>query len=202
MPSRAPVPASVMIFQPTFSCRRLAVSARMPRSCGLSTPVCLALRLFWNSLIAATMRSLTSPVIAPLYCPTQARSDCSTSRSACAMAFAVSAGVCRAGRIRTVVTGFGLSPAVEGSVICASAPSPAQAPNATTNKVAESTVLMTNPKGRLTGIRVGILGSLQVRPIMHICLVGNNRTPVQGNQPHPEEARSAVSKDGRHRDWG
>src|SRR5439155_430748 len=108
-------------------------------------------------------------------------------------AFAVSAGVCRAGRIRTVVTGFGLSPAVEGSVICASAPSPAQAPNATTNKVAESTVLMTNPKARLTGIRVGILGSLQVRPIMHICLVGNNRTPVQGNQPHPEEARSAVS---------
>jgi hypothetical protein len=34
---------------------------------------------------------------------------------------------------------------------------------------------------------------------MHICLVGNNRTPVQRNWeagPHPEEARSAVSKDG------
>ena len=38
---------------------------------------------FWNSLIALTMRSLTSPVMAPLYCPTQARSDCSASRSAC-----------------------------------------------------------------------------------------------------------------------
>ena len=50
-----------------------------------------------NSLIAATMRSLTSPVMAPLYWPTQARSDCSASRSACAMALAVSAGVCSAG---------------------------------------------------------------------------------------------------------
>ena len=145
MPSRTPVPGSVMIFQPAFSCRRLAVSARMPRSCGLSTPVSLALRLFWNSLIAATRRSLTSPVIAPLYCPTQARSDCSASRSDCAMALAVSAGVCTAGRIGTVVTAFGLAPAVEGGVICAKAGSP-KAPIAATNKVAESTDLMTNPK--------------------------------------------------------
>src|SRR5213596_814035 len=142
MPSRTPVPASVMIFQPTFSCRRLAVSAKMPRSCGLSTPVCLALRLFWNSLIAATMRSLTSPVIAPLYSPTQARSDCSASRSACAMALAVSAGVCTpGGRIVVVVTGFGLLLAVVGACIwaCAALARPA------TNKVAESSVLMTNP---------------------------------------------------------
>src|SRR5262249_30824262 len=40
----------------------------------------------------ATMRSLTSPVMVPLYSPTQARSDCSASRSPCAMALAVSAG--------------------------------------------------------------------------------------------------------------
>src|SRR3981189_3061175 len=97
MHSRVPVPGSVTIFQPTFSWRRLAVSAGPPRSCGLSTPVCLPPRLFWNSLIAATIRSLTSPVIAPLYSPTQARSDCSASRSACALAFAVSAGVSAAG---------------------------------------------------------------------------------------------------------
>ena len=69
--------------------------------------------------MAATMRSLTSPVMAPLYWPTQARSDCSASRSACAIALAVSAGVCSAGRTGTVATGFGLAPAVDGAVICA-----------------------------------------------------------------------------------
>ena len=53
----------------------LAVSASTLRSCGLSTPVCLPPRAFWNSLMAATIRSLTSPVMAPLYWPTQARSD-------------------------------------------------------------------------------------------------------------------------------
>src|SRR5258707_15820556 len=92
MPSRAPVPASVTIFQPTFSCRRFAVSASAPRSCGLSTPVCLPPLAFWNSLMAATMRSLTSPDMAPLYSPTQARSDWIAWRSACAMALAGSAG--------------------------------------------------------------------------------------------------------------
>src|SRR5882757_2067649 len=147
MPSRTPVPASVTIFQPTFSWRRLAVSARMPRSCGLSTPVGLAPRLFWNSLIAATMRSLTSPVMAPLYCPTQARSDCSASRSACAIALAVSAGVCSAGRIGTVATVFGLAPAVDGGVSCANAGSLAKDPSATIINVADSTDLMTNPGG-------------------------------------------------------
>ena len=103
---------------PAFSwrCRRA-----MPRSCGLSTPVGLPPRPFWNSLMALTMRSLTSPVIAPLYWPTQARSDCSASRSACPIAFAVSSGFCSAGRTGTVVTGFGLAPAVEGGVICACA---------------------------------------------------------------------------------
>ena len=135
------------IFQPTFSCRFLAVSARMPRSCGLSTPVSLAPRLFWNSLIALTMRSLTSPVIAPLYWPTQARSDCSASRSACAIALAVSSGFCSAGRIGTVVTGFGLAPAVDGGVNWACADDPGLAKmEAETINVAENTDLMTNPR--------------------------------------------------------
>src|SRR5258708_31531269 len=74
--------------------------------------------------MAATMRSLTSPVMAPLYWPTQARSDWIASRSACAIALAVSAGVCSAGRIGTVVTVFGLVPTVEGVVTCALAGAP------------------------------------------------------------------------------
>ncbi len=96
--------------------------------------------------MAATMRSLTSPVIAPLYSPTQARSDCSASRSICAIAFAVSSGFCSAGRIGTVVTTFGLAPAVAGGVICACAGAPRTTNMlATTINVAESTDLMTNP---------------------------------------------------------
>ena len=166
MPSRTPVPGSVTIFQPTLSCFRLAVSASTPRSCGLSTPVGLPPRAFWNSLIAVTMRSLTSPVIAPLYCPTQARSDCNPSRSACAIAFAVSSGFCSAGRTGTVVTTFGFAPAVAGGVIWASA----DAVIVTTINVAESTDLMTNPGGYWKAI--------DVKPIKHICLVGNNRAGV------------------------
>src|ERR1700731_2797795 len=88
--------------------------------------------------MAATMRSLTSPVMAPLYCPTQARSDWITRRSACAIALAVSVGVCRGGRIGTVATCFGLAPAVEGAVICALA----EAPAATNINVAVSIDLM------------------------------------------------------------
>src|ERR1700736_260997 len=139
-PARAPLPASVTIFQPTFSCFRFAVSESTMRSCGLSTPVALPPFDFWYSLIAATMRSLTSPVMAPLYSPTQARSDWIARRSACAIAFAVSAGVCKAGRTGTVVTGFGLAPAVEGAVICALA----EAPAATNINVAVSIDLMTD----------------------------------------------------------
>src|ERR1700716_796058 len=90
--------------------------------------------------MAATMRSLTSPVIAPLYWPTQAKSDWIARRSACAIALAVSAGVCKAGRIGMVVTCFGLSPAVDGGVICAWA----EAPAATNINVAVSIDLMTN----------------------------------------------------------
>ena len=73
------------------------------------------------------MRSLRSPVMAPLYCPTQARSDCSASRSACPIALAVSCGFCSAGRIGTVVTGFAVAGAVEGGVNCASASEAAKA---------------------------------------------------------------------------
>src|SRR5882672_5534159 len=179
MPSRTPVPGSVTIFQPTFSCRRLAVSARTPRSCGLSTPVSLPPRLFWNSLIALTMRSLTSPVIAPLYWPTQARSDCSASRSACAIALAVSSGFCSAGRIGIVVTTFGFEPTVAGAVICACADAPiAKTVNKIIN-VAVSIDLMTNPNGN-TGNTEAII---DVRPIKHICLVGTNRAGVQGTGP-------------------
>lgn len=95
------------------------------------------------------MRSLTSPVMAPLYCPTQARSDCSASRSAWLNALAVSSGFCTAGRIGSVATGFALVPAVDGGVICACADGPetAKAAAAIIN-VAESTDLMTNPGRR------------------------------------------------------
>src|SRR5882672_9951908 len=103
--------------------------------------------------MAATMRSLTSPDIAPLYSPTQARSDCSASRSACAIALAVSAGVCSAGRIGTVATAFGLVPAVDGGVNCARTGSLAKGPIATIINVADSIDLMTNP-----GIREVIAG--------------------------------------------
>src|SRR5882724_3888948 len=85
------------------------------------------------------MRSLTSPEMVPLYWPTQARSDWIARRSACAIALAVSAGVCKAGRIGTVVTCFGLAPAVEGGVNCAWA-----APVAMNINVAVSIDLMTN----------------------------------------------------------
>ena len=92
------------------------------------------------------MRSLRSPVMAPLYCPTQARSDCSASRSACPIALAVSSGFCSAGRIGIVVTGFGLAPTVEGGVICACAETPESASAAAAIiNVAECTDLMTNP---------------------------------------------------------
>jgi hypothetical protein len=106
----------------------------------MSTPVSLPPRAFWKSLIAATMRSLTSPVIAPLYWPTQARSDCSASRSPCAIALAVSAGVCSAGRIGVVATALGLVPAVDGAVNCAWA----GAAKAVNINVAVSIDLMTN----------------------------------------------------------
>ena len=110
------------------------------------------------------MRSLTSPVIAPLYWPTQARSDCSASRSACAIALAVSSGFCNAGRIGIVVTGLGLVPAVDGGVvICACADVPRSA--AATINVAESTDLMTNPGIECHSTSEGTAGAIiDVRP--------------------------------------
>src|SRR5258707_2597435 len=116
MPSRAPVPAWVTISHPTSSCRRFAVSASAPRSCGLTTPVCLPPLAFWNSLIAATMRSLTSPDMAPLYSPTQARSDWIAWRSACGMALAVSAGVCQVGAVGAGGPRLGVAAAAGGGV--------------------------------------------------------------------------------------
>ncbi len=98
--------------------------------------------------MAATMRSLTSPVIAPLYWPTQPRSDWIARRSACAIALAVAAGVCKAGRIGTVVTGFGLTP-VTAAVpeVCAWADAPA----ATNINVAVSIALMRSLGNRSFG---------------------------------------------------
>src|SRR5580693_5364005 len=97
--------------------------------------------------MAATMRSLTSPVIAPLYWPTQARSDWIASRSACAIAFAVSAGVCSAGRI-AVATALGLVPAVDGGVSWAWA----EVPAATNINVAASIDLMTSLGSQISGL--------------------------------------------------
>src|SRR6478752_9009422 len=124
--------------------------------------------------MAATVRSLTSPAMAPLYSPTQARSDWIAWRSACAIALAVSAGVCKAGRIGTVATGFGLAPAVDGAVICALTGAPA----AMNINVAVSIDLMTS------------LRSIEARATKHICLVGDSRRRVQqndGNSRHCEE---------------
>ena len=96
--------------------------------------------------MALTMRSLTSPVIAPLYWPTQARSDCSASRSACAIAFAVSSGFCNAGRTGTVETGFGLAPDCRGRRhLRLRRRARHRKIDAATINVAESTDLMTNP---------------------------------------------------------
>src|SRR5271170_6505478 len=116
--------------------------------------------------MAATMRSLTSPVMAPLYCPTQARSDCSARRSPCAIALAVSVGVCNAGRagvvaIGFVATGLALVPAAVGAVVCASASCGQMAARAADINVAVSIDLMTDP------------GAIEACAIKHICLVGN-----------------------------
>src|SRR5262249_16589837 len=115
--------------------------------------------------MAATMRSLTSPVMAPLYSPTQARSDCSASRSACPIALAVSVSVCSAGgRIGTVATAFGLAPAVDRPGLLAPA-----VPQAAMNiKVAASHDLMTNPR------------VIDYSRFKHICLVGDRWTVVHG----------------------
>src|SRR5258705_339010 len=178
MRSRAPVPASVMIFQPTFSCRRFAVSASTPRSCGLSTPVCLPPLAFWNSLMAATMRSLTSPDMAPLYSPTHARSDWIAWRSACAMALAVSAGLFKAGRIGTVATPLGFAPLGDGALICPWG----GAPEVTKINVAVSTDLMTSLK------------SLNSAQFKHICLVGHNSRGSANGGKTAVIARSEATK--------
>jgi hypothetical protein len=89
---------------------------------------------------------------------------------------AVSSGFCSAGRIGIVVTGFALAPAVEGGVICARA-SEAEKPAAAIINVAESTNLM-NKSRTMPEWNRGAL--IDVPPIKHICLVGNNRAPVQG----------------------
>src|SRR5256885_16932480 len=122
------------------------------------------------------MRALTSPVMAPLYWPTQARSDWSDSRSACAIASAVAAGVCSAGgRIGTVWTTFGPVPGICGVVIWAFAPVAAA-----NISVAASIDLMTNPASPLNAM-----------PLKHISLVANNvgvvQTGASGLTPHPEE---------------
>src|SRR6478672_11937058 len=89
------------------------------------------------------------------------------------MALAVSAGVCKEGRTRTVATGFGLAPVVDGAVICAWA----EAPEAINNNVAVSIDLMTS------------LRSLKSAQLKHICLVGHNRR-VQQMLAEPLQSRA------------
>src|SRR6516165_10354336 len=136
--------------------------------------------------MAATMRSLTSPVIAPLYSPTQARSDCNASRSLCAIALAVSAGVCSAGRMGTVAAVFGLTLAVglppavglvlalAGAVIwaCADASWTARI------NIAASIDLMTNP-----------VEVIEAAIMKHICLVSNNRERFMGRRGRDDVER-------------
>jgi hypothetical protein len=114
--------------------------------------------------MAATMRSLTSPVMAPLYWPTQARSDWIASRSASAIALAVSAGVCNAGRAATAAASLGLGPAEAGAVAgCA----PAEAPATAHINVADSIDLMRS---------LGIIDPLRIN---HIWLIGDSDAMVQ-----------------------
>src|SRR5262245_40164864 len=68
--------------QPTCACLALEEAASSARSCVLSTPVSRNLRLRWNVLMAATVLSVHSPLIRPLYSPVQARSNWMAMRSA------------------------------------------------------------------------------------------------------------------------
>jgi hypothetical protein len=77
--------------------------------------------------------------MAPLYWPTQARSDWIARRSACPIAFAVSAGVCKAGRAAIVAACLGRVPAEAGAVDVGA---PAEAPAAAHINVADSIDLM------------------------------------------------------------
>src|ERR1700722_6703701 len=97
--------------------------------------------------------------MAPLYCPTQARSAWMLMRSFWPIEFAVSAGDCSAGRTGTVATCLDL--AVEGGVWAC-----AEAMAATNINVAVSIDLMT------TTLRS--IASIDASPIKHICWVGTN----------------------------
>jgi hypothetical protein len=119
---------------------------------------------------------------------------------------AVSAGACNAGgRIGVVAAAFGFAPPALGAVIWAKAAGWA-APKVTDIKatdinVAVSIDLMTHP------------GTIEARPIKHICLVGNNRVKVQGYLGNPSSPRNGfavvaggaaigrVSKDDVHLRW-
>jgi hypothetical protein len=98
------------------------------------------------------------------------------------MAFAVSAGVCSAGRIGTVATAFGLVAAVGAVVVCACA----EIPVVMHINVAVSIDLMTT------------LGSIAEFAIKHICLVGDSGPGVHGNRPvrrrRPEEMIVAIRR--------
>src|ERR1700733_15261272 len=101
--------------------------------------------------------------MAPLYCPTQARSDWIAIRSLWPIALAVSAGDCNAGRAGTVATCFGLAPAVDGVVVWAWT----AAMVATNVNVAISIDLMT------------VLKSIDEAPIKHICWGKTNAGAVE-----------------------
>jgi hypothetical protein len=101
--------------------------------------------------------------MAPLYWPTQARSDWIVSRSASAIALAVSAGVCNAGRAATAAACLGLVLPEAGAVeVCA----PAEAPAAAQINIAGSIDLMGSP---------GIIDALRIN---HIWLIGDRDAVV------------------------
>src|SRR4051794_3794529 len=82
-------------------------------------------------------------------------------RSVCAIALAVSAGVCSAGRTGTVATGFGLTPAAGGAV-CAAAGNAALA----MTRLAAIADLMT-------------ILQVEARVLNHTCLIATNRIRVK-----------------------
>src|SRR4051812_27933098 len=187
MPSRARVTGSLTIFQPTCSRGFLAATASSPRSCGLSTPVCRPPVSFWNALMALTMRSDTSPLMAPLYCPTQARSDWIATRSPCAMSLAVSAGVCKAGRAGVVAAGLAATAGFGGALVlgavCAGACACA-ADAMMIIQVADSIDLMTCPMRQRP---------IEPAGIKHICWIGNSGLQRRQRRRSSDRSRRDVA---------
>src|SRR5271156_5547109 len=100
--------------------------------------------------------------MAPLYCPTQARSDWIASRSPWPIALAVSAGDCSAGRAGAGAACFCLVPVVDGVVVWAAV----ETQVAINTNIAADIGLMT------------LLESIDETSIKHICWVETNGRAV------------------------